>query len=344
MKWKELDLKPINTDKFSAILRRRSVDPERRRVLLTDFRGSEQEPDLTQPPNCGGLGRIRHFRRTTSAGWPDNPLPIDPAIHALGLPKMDLQRAQAFQLGSCNWRCWYCFVPFDLLNGDESKGRWVSAGEMIDLYCSEHDRPLVIDLTGGQPDLVPEWVVWTMEALSERGLEDQCYLWSDDNLSNDYVWRLLSDAHLERLATFRNYGRVGCFKGFDEASFAFNTRAEAPLFHQQFDLMGRLIALGLDMYGYATFTSPDATSVADAMPRFVDRLQEVHEYLPLRTIPLEIKVFSPVAARLRGEHEKALQSQQLAIDAWNREIEARFSSTDRDMPIWSLPPCSRART
>jgi len=329
-------MKAINTDRFSAQMRRRSVDPERRRVLLADFRGSEQEPDLTEPPNCGGLGRIRHFRRATSAGWPDNPLPIDPAARALGLAQADQQRTQAFQLASCNWRCWYCFVPFDLLNGDESKGRWVSAGEMVDLYCAEHDPPPVIDLTGGQPDLVPEWVVWTMDAIVERELEDQCYLWSDDNLSNDYLWRLLSDAERERLATFRNYGRVGCFKGYDEASFAFNTRAESSLFHQQFDLMERLLALGLDLYAYATFTTPDARDAAEAMPRFVDRLQEIHEYLPLRTVPLEIRVFTPVLGRLKPVHETALQNQQHAIDAWNREIESRFSASVREVPIWKV--------
>lgn len=330
-------MKAIDTQKFSAGMRRRSVDLEQRRVLLADLRGSEQEADLTEPPNCGGLGRIRHFRRATSPGWPDNPLPIDPATHALGLATTEVLRAQAFQVASCNWRCWYCFVPFDRLNGDESVGRWLTAGEMVDLYLAEPNRPRVIDLTGGQPDLVPEWTVWTMEALVERGLEEECYLWSDDNLSNDYLWRFLSDEQTERLATFRNYGRVGCFKGFDELSFSFNTQADPALFHQQFGLFERMAGLGVDLYGYVTFTTPDARSAGNAIPRFLDRLQTIHENLPLRTVPLEIQVFTPVIGRLRAEHESALQNQQRAIDLWNREIQSRFSASAREARVWEVP-------
>jgi len=111
----------IDTDKFSSTLRDKSVDTVNRRLLITRLEGSEQESDFTVPANCGGLGRIRHFNRETSAGWPDNPLPIDPACRALQLPPTDSVRAQVFQNASCNWRCWYCYVPFPLLNGDPTK-------------------------------------------------------------------------------------------------------------------------------------------------------------------------------------------------------------------------------
>ena len=50
----------------------------------------------------------------------------------------------------------------------------------------------MIDLTGGQPDLTPEWVPWMIQEIRARGLEDTVYLWSDDNLSTDYFWRYLS--------------------------------------------------------------------------------------------------------------------------------------------------------
>ena len=52
---------------------------------------------------------------------------------------------------------------------------------------------MVLDLTGGQPDLVPEWILWMMCELRARGLERKVYVWSDDNLSNDYFWRFLSE-------------------------------------------------------------------------------------------------------------------------------------------------------
>ena len=65
-----VELAVIDTDALSARYRTAAVRPDERRLLVTDFRGSEQERDLTEPANCDGLGRIRHFRRQTSAGWP----------------------------------------------------------------------------------------------------------------------------------------------------------------------------------------------------------------------------------------------------------------------------------
>lgn len=81
--------KIIDTDKFSSVLRQKSVDLSSHRLLITRLAGSEQEGDLSAPPNCNGFGRIRHFRRKTSDGWPPNPLPIDPACKALGLNATD---------------------------------------------------------------------------------------------------------------------------------------------------------------------------------------------------------------------------------------------------------------
>ena len=87
----------IDTDALSARYRAAAVRPVERRLLVTDFRGSEQEQDLTDPANCDGLGRIRHFRRETSEGWPPNPLPIEPAVRFLGLGQGDLLRRRCFK-------------------------------------------------------------------------------------------------------------------------------------------------------------------------------------------------------------------------------------------------------
>src|SRR5947209_882153 len=265
-----VELPVIDTDALSARYRSAAVRPGERRLLVTDFRGSEQEPDLTEPANCDGLGRIRHFRRQTSAGWPNNPLPIDPAARFLGIEPDALLRAQVFQNAVCNWRCWYCFVPFNLLSAHPDHSRWVTAEELVDLYLREEGRPSVIDLSGGQPDLVPEWVPWTMRALREQGLEGSVYLWSDDNLSNDYFCQHLASEDIDLIRSFRGYGRVGCFKGFDRESFGFNTAAEPDQFDRQFDLIGRLIGLGLDVYAYVTLTAPSGNGVGDRVARFVD--------------------------------------------------------------------------
>src|SRR5688500_17660408 len=219
----------IPTEAWSAQYRPKVVDVPARRLLITNFQGSQQAADLSEPPNCGGFGRIRHFRRATSPGWPANPLPIDPALHALQLPPQDTLRAQVFQNAACNWRCWYCYVPFDLLAANPGHSSWLTADELLDLYLAEPVRPAMIDLTGGQPDLTPEWIPWMMEALRKRGLERSVYLWSDDNLSTDYYTRMLSKADRVLMREFPMYGRVCCFKGYDQDSFAYNTLAAKEL-------------------------------------------------------------------------------------------------------------------
>lgn len=323
----------IDTDEFSSRMRAASVDVDGRRLLVTRFTGSSQEADLSEPTNAAGHGRVRHFKRETSDGWPPNSLPIDPACSALGRPPASSITAQVFQNAACNWRCWYCYVPFALLNADERRSSWVSPAQLVDWYLESPVPSGVIDLSGGQPDLVPEWTAWMAEELTGRGLGHDVYLWVDDNLSNDYYWRYLSEADRAAVAAYPAHGRVGCFKGFDPASFAFNTKADPALFLRQFELMGRHIAEGTDCYGYATFTSPPVADMAASMSTFVDALQHVDEMLPLRVVPLEIRVWGPVGPRTHDRQNVSLDVQKTAVEAWQDELESRFTSQQRAVPI-----------
>lgn len=216
---------------------------------------------------------------------------------------------------------------------NEKKSGWFSASELIDLYELVPHRPSVIDLTGGQPDLTPEWIPWMMKELQKRRLDSSVYLWSDDNLSNDYFWRFIPPEDLEFLRTYPNYGKVCCFKGFDPISFAFNTGASPDSFERQFELFKRYIDLGIDLYAYATFTSCSSTDLPQAMAGFVDKLQRLRPNLPLRTVPLEIKSFSPMRSRMRMDHENAVRIQHEAVLQWNEELSRRFSETELHRPI-----------
>ena len=325
--------KLIDTDKWSSHWRHAGIELETKRILVTNFLDTRQEDDLSEPSNCEGFGRIRHFRRATSSGWPANPLPIDPAAKFLRTRTEDVLRAQVFQNAVCNWRCWYCFVPFELLSANHKHAAWLSAAGLLDLHLDQPEPPRVIDLSGGQPDLTPEWVPWMIQEIQSRGLEREIYLWSDDNLSTDYFWRSLSTSEIDLVGSAKNYGRVCCFKGFDEGSFSFNTLADKSLFSRQFELFRRFVDLGIDVYAYATLTSPTADRIVDRMRSFVDRLQTVHENLPLRTVPLEIQIFAPVLPRTGDQQREALKIQEIAVEAWNREIEDRYSLDKRALPI-----------
>lgn len=323
----------INTDKYSLSLRERSIDTDGHRLLITNFHGTTQEQDFLEPANCNGYGRVRHFRRSAYNDWVENPLPLDPAQKALGLGFNEQVRAQVFQTATCNWRCWYCFVPFELLKGSKKYADWFTVSNLVDLYLDQDNPPPVIDLTGGQPDLVPEWVVWTMQELKERGIDQNIYLWSDDNLSNDYFWKYLSDADIELVSGYEKYGRVCCFKGIDPDSFSFNTRAHPDLFYRQIELAKRLIDLGIDLYAYVTLPSQTTLDSHKKVASFFDRLQEVHEDFPLRVVPLKIQEFSPVNDRMNETYKIAINNQKKVLDFWIAELETRFSEDKRKKKI-----------
>jgi uncharacterized Fe-S cluster-containing radical SAM superfamily protein len=324
----------IDTPTMAARMRARILRPETRELLVARIAGSDQEGDLTVPPNAGGIGRIRHFLRETGADWPPNPLPIDPAAKSLGVPHADIVRAQVFQNAACAWRCWYCYVPFDLLSGSPSKGVWQSADALVDKFAGLADRPRILDLSGGSPDLTPEWIVWTMDALERASLADSVYLWSDDNLSTDYVFSELTAADRARLRSYPHYGRVCCFKGFDAAAFAFNTGARPEAFARQFERFARYLDVGIDLYAYVTLTGPALEAVDEAIPAFVDRLQGISPNLPLRVVPLRITPFAPMQRRKTTIAKSgAFAVQERAISRWKAVLADRFPQAMRDTPI-----------
>lgn len=324
----------IDTDGLAARYRSAIIDVDGKRLLVARLAGSPQESDLTEAPNAQGLGRVRHFRRGPSPDWIPNPLPIDPACARLQTERPDKMNAQVFQNAACSWRCWYCFVPYELLSASVSRSEWRTAAELVGLFAAVPERPPILDLSGGQPDLTPEWVPWTMDALDAAGLSASTYLWSDDNLSNDYFWRFLPASTRERIVAYPRYGRVGCFKGIDDVSFQFNTQADAPLYSRQFEVFGKLLETGIDLYAYVTLTHPHRHGVAERVRAFVDRLQSVDEALPLRTVPLEVFEYGPVHQRLDADRRFSIETgQYVALDAWRAEIGSRFSASDLKQPI-----------
>lgn len=324
----------IDTALAAQRMRSRLVRLDDQRVLISRLEGSAQEADLTVPPNCGGLGRVRHFRRTTAPGWPNNPLPIDPAARALGLAREEMVRAQVFQNAACAWRCWYCYVPFELLAGDEERAEWVDANEMVARFTAEPDRPSILDLSGGSPDLTPEWILWTMRALRRAGIDGSTYLWSDDNLSTDFYFDALSEYERQEIADYPNYGRVCCFKGFDPRSFSFNTSADPAGFDAQFSRFSRYLEAGLDLYAYVTLTGPSTDRIDANICTFMDRLAKISPNLPLRTVPLRIEPFGPLLARRqRRDVEVAMAVQDLAGAVWHDCLVNRYSREEVERNI-----------
>lgn len=313
-------------------LRTKVVDLINKKVLISNLNASNQSQDLTVPPNCNGYGRIRHFRMHKSVKWIMDPLPNIPYATRMNIPVEETLQTQLFQLSACNFRCWFCFVDDVLLSANHNHSSFLSIEELFDLYLAEPVQPKLIVLSGGHPYLVPEWLLWTIKKIQELKRED-IYVWTDDNLSNYFYWKYLSDYQRAYISDFRHQGRVGCFKGFDEESFAFNTKSPASCFERQFDIFGKVLDEDVDLYAYVILTTNNNQNIKEKISCFFDRLQSIHHNLPLRTIPLEIIPYTPVLRRKGIVYDQAIDIQYQVLDCWKEELEKRFSSEEREVLI-----------
>ncbi len=297
--------KPLNVQKLAERLREKSLDRQNKTICMTKFPDSDQATDLSLPPNCGGFGRVHHFRLEPDPNWVMDPLPTLPACKYLNVPAIDVLLAQVFQLSACDFRCWYCFVDFSLLSADPKHSEMVTPKQLLQMMLDEKVNSQVIDLSGGQPELVPEYVFWFLQARAELGLKKSHFVWADDNLSTDYTWRYLSEEEISFMVNTPGFARVGCLKGFDAESFTFNTRADGKLFEQQIDLLARFVQARFDQYGYITITTVNTGGLQGKMARFLDIIQSrVHPNFPLRIVPLRIFRFNANANRFNKQAEE----------------------------------------
>lgn len=302
-------------------LREKLVDLESSRVLLSQIAGSiESEDDYTRV-NCSGYGRLRkysslglHFERTKPrrfAVFGEHPISGG-------------YETQVFQLAGCDFRCWYCFVDSSLLVADYSRSRWFSAEELLDLALNEATTPSVIDLSGGQPELVPEWCYWVMKEIERRGLAGRITVWSDDNLSCDFFWSVLTKEQRRFVVEFPRHYRTVCLKGFDSSGFSFNTGAPGYCFDRQLYLLRKLLEEGMQLDVYLTMLDivRPVSETSNVIDRLIGRLGEIDPQLPNRVIPLRIGSFGNLFARANPRRLSTLGLQEDRYNLWCDRLKA----------------------
>jgi pyruvate-formate lyase-activating enzyme len=149
-------------------MRNKLVNIDEKKVLIAQLGDSKESQDNYTLINCHGYGRIRIYRNFTIHATHSDLETRKPLFR--GHPPVKEMQTQVFQLAGCNWRCWYCFVDFNLLSGNPKYGKFFSAEEMLNMYLEQENPPQIFDLSGSQPDLVPEWCLWMMQAIEKRGL------------------------------------------------------------------------------------------------------------------------------------------------------------------------------
>jgi len=310
---------------LSKHIRKKVFDPEHNTFAITNFYDSLQSKDKYTNVNCNGFGRLRKFEKF-SLFLKDKTQNTKPLYR--GYPKSKSFYSQVFQIAGCNWRCWYCFVDDKILSADKSKVKMLTTDELIELYLNQKNRPNIIDLSGGQPDLVPEWTLSMLKSIEKYGLRNKVYVWIDDNLSVE-MKQYLTVKELNYIVNFPKLSKVGSFKGYDECSFVFNTKASMDEYDKQFKVFKSLINHGFDMYAYVSFTAPPESiyNIKQKIKNFIKKLQEVHFNLPLRVIPLKIHPFTAIQDRNFQKYDisKVYEHQYIVYQVWRDELKKQYS-------------------
>jgi uncharacterized Fe-S cluster-containing radical SAM superfamily protein len=327
----------IDPTRLARSLRAKLVRCDTKQVLISRLAGSLQERDIAGGVNCQGYGRLRTTDPVSTTWSFDTTVPNEPAATRLGLSSEEARLSQLFQLAGCNLRCWFCYVDGPMLTASPGRAQFLSADDLVRMYMDEPVRARIVTLTGGQPDLVPEWLPWMMQSLRKRGLEDDVFLWMDDNLTTDFAWRCLGHADWALIRGWRNFAKVACFKSFCGPGFAENTGAAPQWFASQLACFERLHRSGIDLYGYIILTITDLSWVSQ-LPLFMDRLQrDVHENILLRITPLEIKLYGPTKERMSPADGLAVKNQYRVLELWNEELERRYPASMRSLAMSQVP-------
>lgn len=330
-------MKGFDPIKLAEKLRPRMIDLENKKVLLAILSGTEQAKDLTKGRFWEDIFRSKRYTK--------DPFREEPAALAaakLSIPEKtsvgsrECNAAFFGQINGCNLKCWQCYVDRRNISANPKYGKYVSAEEYLVQFLIESrkyqnsihpDLKLnILRISGGDPFIVPEFIVWMIEAIEKFGLEDYIYVLVDSNLSTgNFYWKYLTRTQREKIRNHRNIGFCGCYKGFDEESFTEICGAAPEFFSEQFKMHRRLIDEGLDVYTYLYPLTYSDQKLKERIVSFIERLQkEVNEYAPLRLTTPYTKIYSPTSTRLTPERERALKLQYEAIKIWKEEMKRRF--------------------
>ena len=187
--------------------------------LITEV-GTSMKEKTKLRVNCDGFGRIRIFKRKKYQDWVANPLPFEPYSIAMGKNSVNELAVQVFQIAKCNLNCWWCFIPDEYKNCNINHTKWFAVNDLLELFIRDTMGTVnVIDISGGNPELVPEFTLQFMLGLEKYGLTEKIYLWSDDVLTTDFLFTKLSESQVQYMSKYKRYGKVACFKGIDDESF-----------------------------------------------------------------------------------------------------------------------------
>jgi uncharacterized Fe-S cluster-containing radical SAM superfamily protein len=307
-------------------------------IFVIEFSSTAQSSDSYHRSSVHPCIRIREFSSFAMHAQPASYHGRSPRYNCL-LKKNSLStespwKTATIQLLGCAWRCWYCYVDPVNLKHTSPHARKIRIADLCIEACSVSEG--ILDLSGGQPDLVPEWPLYFNKQIMAIQGASRLHIRSEDNLCNDFLWRFLSAKEVGELARSPLYTRIGCFKGFDSESFG-DVVGNGFKFDDQLTCAARLIRDGFDPFYYATFSPSSAERLEARIRIFFEQLLGISDSLPLRVIPLLLRRTENWKPRRGVTFERKAEYNDMANQVWFALIQENFGKGAFGTELRELP-------
>jgi len=242
------------------------------------------------------------------------------------------------QVALCDFYCWYCYVPDELLRG--RKVQYSTPREVMERFLEirNNDKKQglesnVLRISGGEPFLAPDLILECLEYLRDNGMEREVLVWSETNLSpflkeqpDQFVlaeiWLEEQGKSLKDFAFFKNFVLHPCLHGTTSLNFSQTTLVREDFFDPLVEAFGLLIDYRIDIYPTISSNTCPSTHIGDLFLR----LKEIHEKLPLRFALIEYHFDYPIIdERLsRSRRQGIIYGKNAMIAKWNELLQKNY--------------------
>jgi len=230
----------------------------------------------------------------------------------------------------CPFNCWHCYND-KKLHAAKDGSDYYAAQEIVTKFLEQRNfdkasglESNVLRITGGEPLLVPELILETLNILKESGLDKEVFVWTETNLfplAADDKLSFSSQNILDELAKFDNLAIHPCFHGIDSINIEEIIGKHKISLPDFIKGIKSLIDHKLDIYPTIGSNVCNPVSLQD----FFKQLYEIHKNLPMRfaLIEYDLHRYSPIQDRVGADQPTIakLYSKYQTLRIWNQLLQ-----------------------
>lgn len=257
--------------------------------------------------------------------------------HKIGGEWSLYNRLISIHVPCCTFYCWHCYNDKKLFSEDNAD--FITAEEIIKKFLEQRTKDQdnnintnVLRITGGEPFLLPEFILECLEILRNERRSDEVFIWTETNLTPFIAFnnqKSLIDlwGHLPQLAKYNNLAVHPCLHGLNSDNIAHVT------FRKEFGLeidhllagLKKLLDNKIDIY--PTFASNICPP--EEVDNLFKRLYNLNKLLPLRFALIEMKLsYKEIVERFKTfegkERKPILYSKFSNLKLWNDLLEKHY--------------------